>query len=465
MIGRQAVVIGAGMGGLAAAGALGGHFEQVVVLERDTLPTEPKHRSGTPQSRHVHVMLLSGQRALDELLPGFERDLARSGAVPLAFGLDILIERAGYDPYPRHDVGQRDIGFITYAASRPAIEYTARRHVENLPNISLRQGCRVRELVASPDGARITGVRYENTGGTSETMSADLVVDASGRGAPTLALLQSLGRPLPAETTIGTDMFYSSCVFEGLNDVPTDWKSVMTLSQGPNDKRGGLLFPLEGDRWMVTLSGRHGVVPPGDADGFLAYTRELRTRTIYNAIKGAKRATEITRYGFPDNVLRHFERLEFFPRGLLPVADAICQFNPIYGQGMSVAAQEACLLRRLLDKLTRERDPLAELAPAFFAEAQGLIETPWSVAMQDLAFPQARGHRPADLETTFKFGRALFRVAAEDPAVYKLTLEVINLLKPRSAYRDPALVKRVTAMMAEMESLSPEQRPLYADLR
>jgi 2-polyprenyl-6-methoxyphenol hydroxylase-like FAD-dependent oxidoreductase len=200
---------------------------------------------------------------------------------------------------------------------------------------------------------------------------------------------------------------------------------------------------------MVTIGGRHGDVPPGDAEGFLTYARGLRTPTIYNAISHAKRLDGVARYGFPENVRRHFERLDVFPRGLLPIGDAICRFNPVHGSGMSVAALEACLLQRLLERLGEGSDAIAALAPAFFAEVQTLIETPWSWAILDFALPDTRGQRPPDFETTLKFGIALTRLAAEDPAVHKLTAEVGNLLRPRSVYRDPALVQRVLAKMAE----------------
>src|ERR1700688_2976770 len=166
-------------------------------------------------------------------------------------------------------------------------------------------------------------------------------------------------------------------------------------------------------------------------------------------LQGGHDPRHVARYGFPESVRRHFERLDVFPRGLLPIGDAICRFNPVYGQGMSVAALEACLLRTLLERLGGDSDPIAGLAPTFFAEVQALIETPWSVAILDFVFPGTRGQRPADFETTLRFGIALTRLAAEDPAVHKLTAEVQNLLKPRSAYRDPALMQRVLAMMAE----------------
>jgi 2-polyprenyl-6-methoxyphenol hydroxylase-like FAD-dependent oxidoreductase len=444
LIGKQAVVIGAGMAGLTAAGALADRFDQVVVLERDALPAEPTYRAGTPQARHVHALLLSGQRALGDLFPGFEQDLARAGAVPLRVGLDVRIERPGYDPFP-----QRDLGWCSYAVSRPTIERAVRQRVESRANTKLRQRCRVQEVLASANGEAITGVRYENGNGASETMAADLVVDASGRGALTLALLQSIGRPLPEETTIGIDLGYATCVFAIPDDASTDCKGVMTFGQAPQNSRGGLMLPLEGNRWMATIGGRHGDVPTGDAEGFLAYARALRTPTIYNAISRAKRLGGVARYGFPESVRRHFERLEVFPRGLLPIGDAICRFNPVYGQGMSVAALEACLLKRLLEDPGKDSNPIAALAPTFFAEVQTLIETPWSVALLDFVFPDTRGQRPLDFETTLKFGIALTRLAAEDPAVQKLTVEVQHLLRPRSVYRDPALVQRVLAKMAE----------------
>jgi 2-polyprenyl-6-methoxyphenol hydroxylase-like FAD-dependent oxidoreductase len=445
LIGKQAVVIGAGMAGLTAAGALADHFEQVVVLERDSLPSEPMHRAGTPQARHVHSLLVSGQRALSELFPGFEQDLERAGAVQIRAGLDVRLERPDYDPFP-----QRDLGWCGYAASRPAIEYAVRRRVENRANIKLCQRCRVQEVLAAPNGEAATGVRYEDSSGESQSTAADLVVDASGRGVPTLGLLRSIGRQPPEETTIGIDLGYATRTFSIPDDAPTNWKGVMTFGEAPYNSRGGAMLPVEGHRWMVTIGGRHRDVPSaGDADGFLAYAKSLRTPTIYHAIRHAKPLEGVARYGFPENVRRHFERLDNFPRGLLPIGDAVCRFNPVYGQGISVAALEACLLKRLLEKSGEAGDPIAGLASRFFEEMQALIETPWSVAMFDFAFPETRGQPPADFEMMLKFGKALTRLAAEDPAVHNLTLEVQHLLKPRSVYRDSGLMRRLFAKMAE----------------
>jgi 2-polyprenyl-6-methoxyphenol hydroxylase-like FAD-dependent oxidoreductase len=438
-IGRQAVVIGAGMGGLTAARVLADHFERVLVLERDALPADALDRHGVPQGRHVHALLAGGQRALSELFPGFEQRLEGAGAVRLRVGLDIRVDRPGYDPFP-----QRDLGFAAYAMSRPLVELTVRRCVQEKSSIELRTGCQVQGLVTSPDGVAVTGVRYTSPSGTAEAVDADLVMDASGRGTPTLEALAGMGRAAPAETTIGVDLGYASAVFEIPDDAPKDWKGAFCLPGAGRASRGSLMLPLEGHRWIATVGGRHDDQPPGDELAFMEYAKALRTRTIYDAIKQAKRLGEIARFRFNESVLRHYQRLENFPRGVLPIGDAICRFNPIYGQGMSVAAQEAVALRQLLAR----RVPSAELAREYFAEVARIVDTPWAqAAIPDFVHPDTRGERPADFEQTLKFGMALGKLAASDPAVHRLTSEVQHLLKPRSVYRDPELVQKVMAVL------------------
>ncbi len=443
-IGKHALVVGAGMGGLTAARVLADHFERVLVLERDALPEQADDRPGVPQGKHVHALLAGGQRALCELFPGFDGDLARMGAVPLRAGLDVRVERPGYDPFP-----QRDLGLDGYAQSRAQLELGVRRRVRAHASIEVRERCRVQEFVASADGGTVTGARYQGADGKSETVDTDLIVDASGRGTPTLDLIESIGLPRPDETAIGVDVAYATAVFAIPEDAPRDWKGVFCFPRPPSS-RGALLLPMEGQRWIITLAGRHGERPPGDVAGFIAYAQTLRTPTIGNAIRHARPLGEITRFGFPESGYRHYDRLEAFPRGLLPLGDAVCRFNPVYGQGMSVAAQEACALHRLLSARAGEPDPVDKLASAFFAEADALIETPWAqAAIPDFVHPDTRGERPADLEQTLKFGLALTRLMARDPAIHKLVAEVQHLLKPRRVYFEPDLLQRVMAVMAE----------------
>src|SRR4029077_16061765 len=173
------------------------------------------------------------------------------------------------------------------------------------------------------------------------------------------------------------------------------------------------MLPLEGQRWIATVGGRHGDIPPGDEAGVMEYAKGLRAPTFSNAIKHARRLGDIARFRFNESVLRHYQRVENFPRGVLPIGDAVCRFNPIYGQGMSVAALEARALGRLLALRAREPDPLDKLAPEYFAVVARVIDTPSAAAaIPDFVHPDTRGERPADFEQTIKFGMALAKLAA-----------------------------------------------------
>lgn len=453
-VGTQAVVIGAGMSGLATVGALADHFDQVVVLERDRLPQTAMHRQGTPQDRHLHGLLPGGQQALNMLFPQFGRDLITSGAVPVAVALEYRSELPGLGPFPR-----RDFGWFLYCGSRPLIEFTLRRQVERLTNVTVRSECRVLEIVAAQDGTIVTGVKFESGEGLQESIPANLVVDASGRGTLLLDLLRSTRRPLPAETIIGVDLHYSTARFTIPADGPSEWRAVVTPAKAPQRGRGGFMMPIEGNTWVLTLAGRLGEEPPADWDGFMAYARQLETPTIYEAIKHAERQGNIVRFGFPASVWRHFERLDGLPRGLLPIGDTICRFNPIYGQGMSVAAQEACVLRQLLSERTEQGADLLEgLGRAFLGRIQPLVDAPWNMsAIPDLIYPQARGERPADFESRLNSGIAIAQLAIRNPHVHRLMQEVQHLLKPPSVYDDPAIQRLVQAQLLEMAAASPVQ--------
>ena len=443
-LGKTAAVVGAGMGGLCAARALADHFEQIFVFERDELPQEAIPRLGAGQSKHTHALLVGGQRALCQLFPGFDVAMEQMGAVELRAGLDVLVERPGFDPFP-----QRDLNIKVYSMSRPLIELATRRLLQKHANVTIRDTCRVESFVATPDESTSITIEYKSARGKADVLPADLVIDASGRGVLTLELLQAMGRPPPEETKIGVELTYATAIFSIPKDAPRGYKGAFLFPDAPGISRAGLLLPIEGNRWILTLVGRQGDKPPTDYQGFLAFAESLRTATIFDAVKGAELLRPITPYGFLGSVKRHFERIADFPRGFLPLGDALCRFNPVYGQGMSVAAQEACLLRELLDDVAGKVDPLAKIADSYFAAAAALLEAPWSSALLDLIYPETTGLRPPDFEERMKFGVGLIRLAAQDPGVHKLFYEVNNLIKPASVYRDAELQRRVMAALGE----------------
>jgi flavin-dependent dehydrogenase len=226
---------------------------------------------------------------------------------------------------------------------------------------------------------------------------------------------------------------------------------MVTFPKAPEDVRYGYLLPVENNRHQLLLVGRGDDAPPADENAFLAYARTLGTPTIYNAMAGAKLVGEVVRYGFPESRWRHFAQLDGLPHGLLPIGDAICCLNPVYGQGITVAVQEAQALRRLLRASAQTTDPLATLSRAFLAEAENLIEQPWAIsAIPDFIYPQTRGERPEDLEDRLRSQFALARIATQDPIVHELVSEVRHLLKPLSILKDPDLERRVEAEMATL---------------
>jgi 2-polyprenyl-6-methoxyphenol hydroxylase-like FAD-dependent oxidoreductase len=431
------------MSGLAAAGALAKHFERVIVLERDGLADHLSHRMGTPQCRQLHGLLSGGLEALCRIFPGFDKDLAAAGATPIREAADIREEVPGFDPFPR-----RDFGSILYGASRPLLEHTLRRRARTLRNVVIRDRCRVLEFVPSADRRSVAGARYEEIDGRRETVSADLIVDASGCGTLTLAALDALGVARPRETSVGVNIGYATAAFEIPEQRP-DWKVVLTFPSAPSDSRCGFLLPVERNRWMVCIAELQCPGAPLDLGEFVDAARQLRTRTIYDMIKNAKPAGTPQRFGFPASSWRHFETVVGFPQRLIPIGDAVCRFNPIYGQGMSVAAREAGILADLLRRCVGDPENLAGLPRDFLAEAQPWIAGAWSMsAIPDLAYPQTRGERPPDLEQRLSFVSGLCRLAARDPDVHKLLVAVRHITRPHDVLHDPRLVERVRAEMA-----------------
>ena len=441
LMGRRAVVIGAGIGGLSAAGALAQYFERVEILERDRLAASIGSRSGTPQDRHPHGLLAGGLRALDRIFPGFKSDLAAAGAVPVTFARDVQFERPDVGVLPK-----RDFGILVLCATRPLIELVLRRRAEAVANITLRPASRVIGIVPAAEGAGVRGIQFVNGSGRFETLDADLVVDASGRGTPTLTLLDALCWDLPQMTEIGVDITYATAVVEIPPDAPTEWKLVATLPDPPHVALHAIIVPTEDGRWITAIADHSATAWIETWDAFLEASRSLITPTVYNALRSAQPPEGIRHYRFPVSTWKHFERLPRLPRGVLPVADAFCRFNPIHGQGMSSAGKQALLLEDVLSRAVADPDPIAAVQAGFMAEVASVLETPWTMSTSaDLAFPQTRGERPDNFAQAREFEAALFRAAVADPVVHRAMLEVAQLLQPQSLLQEPDIMRRIEA--------------------
>jgi 2-polyprenyl-6-methoxyphenol hydroxylase-like FAD-dependent oxidoreductase len=444
IFGRRAVVIGAGMGGLPVAAVLAKHFKQVVIVERDRLEDIPISRPGTPHDRHPHLLLAGGLNALEEICPGYSKDLSAAGGVGIKLWKDAHFERPDVGVLPRRDFDTPVIG-----ASRALFEYTLRRKVQAIKKIELRAQSRVTSVL-SFDGA-VRGVRLESESRMVETLDAELVVDASGHARPTLELLDELDYQRPEASEVGPDITYSTVVVKIPSDaMPDDAKIVRTFADLPASGVNAALGPIEGDRWMVFIVTPVDVPRPNTWEAYLDMLRQLMTPTLFNILHRAGPPKWIDHYGFPTSVWRHFERMPRLPRGMLPIGDSICRFNPTYASGMSVAAQEARLLQDVLASAITGPDPLSGVQAEFMARLEPILRTPWDMSTNtDFAFPKTRGQRPENFADMQQFDAALFRAAVADPVVQRALVEVGQLVQPGSILQEPDIKARIEAASAQ----------------
>jgi 2-polyprenyl-6-methoxyphenol hydroxylase-like FAD-dependent oxidoreductase len=421
------------MAGLLTARALSEHFERVTLVERDALPGEAANRKGVPQGYHAHGLLASGYRVLDGDFPGLMDELESAGAPRGDLVGDFLWYQYGGWKL-RHESGLHGM-----AVSRPTLEGAVRRRVRALPNVTFLDGCDVERPVFDDAAARVTGAVVRPRGDDAErTVSADLVVDATGRGTQSPKWLEQWGYGCPPATSLRVDVGYATRVLERK---PGDLQGSIGgifASTVPDGTRFGAALAAEGGRWLVTLAGALGDYPPTDEAGWLEWARTLPTRDLYDLACTNRSLGSIVAYRFRANERRHYERMRRFPDGYLVVGDAICSFNPIYGQGMSVAAMEA---RALSECLSAGRDRLAR---RFYRAAAKIVDIPWLVATgEDLRYPQVAGKRPPLHGLVSRYMERLHHVAAYDPVVCGRFFDVANLLAPPSAVLAPAVARRV----------------------
>jgi 2-polyprenyl-6-methoxyphenol hydroxylase-like FAD-dependent oxidoreductase len=294
---------------------------------------------------------------------------------------------------------------------------------------------------------RITGVRVVDRAGSEpveKQLAADLVVDAAGRGSHSLAWLESLGYQRPEEEQIKMGLCYTTRMFRRLPEHAQGRSPVVILPSFGN-RRGAVLMAVEGDRWVATLAGYLGDMAPSDLEGFIAFARSLDAPDFYDVVKTAEPLGEASTYKYPSSQRRHYEKLTRFPEGFLTCGDALCSFNPIYGQGMTTAACEAALL----DECLREGSGSlshGSLSRRFFQRASRLLESPWNIAAgSDLAYPEVEGKRAPAMRAVGMYLDRLLLAARQDTVLNIAFQKVTNLMAPPASLFRPAIVLRVLA--------------------
>lgn len=430
--GGTAVVIGASMGGLLAARALSETFAEVVLVDRDMVPDMAASRRGVPQDKQLHVLLARGREALEELFPGLTDELAGLG-VP-------LVDLHGQVDWVNngHPMLKAPSTMIAFGIGRPLMEHTVRARVAARPGVTILTGTEVVGLLTTPDSRRVTGVRvHERDADAPRELRADFVVDTSGRGSRMPVWLGQLGYPTVLEEKVDVGITYVTRTYHREPHHLGGLLGSVTNSV-PGLPRSGVVAAQEGNRFAVALCGMLGDVPSSDDDGMTEFARTLPAPHFAEIVGGAVPASEPAVMRFPASQRRRYEKMQRFPDGLLVMGDAMCSFNPVYGQGMTVASLQALLLRRMLAKGTNG------IARRFFKGAAKVIDGPWSISVgSDLRFAEVEGRRTLQVRLVNAYVGRLHASATADPVLGTAFLRVINLIDPPTKLLAPGIVLRV----------------------
>lgn len=431
----RAIVVGAGIGGLAAAAALSRHMADVLVIDRDILPDDNAARLGVGQGAHTHQLLKAGELALERLLPGITDDFLAAGAVQMTVGRDVKVYDFGgwMDDF--------DAGFAVTSLSRPAYEGVLRRRVVALGNVRCQGETPVRRFVV--EAGRCKGIELED----GSVLAADLIVDSTGLTAPLLRQLQDDGHADFPTEEIRINVAYTTGRFRR----PEKWRDDQTgffVLPSPPDTHFGLMLPIEDGQWILSRGARGGAIPPRDPDGFKEYAKGLVEPHVYERIKDAEVVGELRTFRKPTATRHRIWEATRWPQRLIPIGDAMSSVNPTYGQGMTVAACEADSLETLLGAST----PLEELGHAYLAMAGEISGRAWSLSINsDYVYPETEGERPANFAMSRALAATLRKLADEDLEFRRLRYRLVHMLDSADALRSgPMAVRFFTALQGSM---------------
>jgi 2-polyprenyl-6-methoxyphenol hydroxylase-like FAD-dependent oxidoreductase len=431
----HAIVMGGSIAGLCAAAALAKNFDRVTVLERDSEPGPLPHR-GVPQGNHIHALLRRGQQIIDALLPGTFDALHAAGARTVDLGSGFRWFQFG---------GWKagcETGVDMWLQTRPLLEHHVRESLRRLANVELRFEAAIDEPVH--EGGRVRAVRMRD----GELIDADLVVDATGRGSHSAVWLEQWGYARVKQQEVDVGLAYVSGIFE----LPPERRlnAALAIYQLPPDnRRGGLAFPIEGDRIVVTLMGYHRDHAPTDLAGFKAWSRGLMQPDVAEVLQHATLVGELRRFNYPTQVRRCYGAMLRLPNNYLVLGDAMCSFDPTFGQGMTVAAMQAETLTQLRPGMSTRR---------WQRKLARLTTLPFSMTANEAhRWAETTGWEPPLARVQRWYIARVFEAACTDAFVYRRLMQVMHFIVAPTRLFSPQIVARLIA--AHREAKRPAQLP------
>ena len=354
---------------------------------------------------------------LEEFMPGILEELSQKGGHKLDFTKQVAWFAHG-SWKPRHDSG-----FYVHLQSRPLLEDVIRRRVQALPNVFFHTGKTVTEMTYDEEQNRVTGVTFASSRRSHdvETLTGRLVVDATGRASRVGADLKRWGFDEVETSVIKTDLHYVTRAFRAPDTQKHSWDMMVLYHKAPEQTRAGMVLPIEGGIWLVTMFGYMGDHPSKELGQFLEFSKTLSTPDLYEAIRDLEPLCDGATHRFPYAKRLRYEKLPHHPRGLVATADAVCSFDPVFGQGITMAAKAATLLEQWVDGGNEE-------PRRFYKRLAKAHTVPWLFAsIEDFRYPQVQGDRPPGLTMMQSYVSRIMNAAAKNEETYHSVIGAFHL--------------------------------------
>ena len=432
----SAIIIGASIAGLLTARVLAPHFKEVLILERDSLPEQAVYRTGTAQAQHAHILLRRGLLGLETLLPGYTQNLLDAGAVMTNASRD------WYNFFPMGAFPNFDSDYEFICASRPLIEHTLRNTLlKQFSNVTIREQCIVNSVQFSAEHAPLLIFTERENKAEELRLTADLIADASGRNSHTPTWLQQQGYGKTRTTQVKPWLGYSTRLYNKTT-LPPGIRAAIIMAKDPHITRGGVLFPIEKGQYICTLYGFSKDYPPTDEPGFTNYAKSLRSEIIYNALSEANPLTSPKAFVKNECAYHHFAEHKRWPHGFLVMGDAVCSFNPIYGQGITSSVMAAQSLQKLLINGRPENSHWSKTAQRKIVKS---YQYPWMIATnEDLRWPKTEGSSGGLLVSVMHhFTNWIGLVATRNSAIAYTYIQVLHMTSTPAALLTPSSLMRL----------------------
>lgn len=436
----RAVIIGGSITGLLSAKVLSQQFQEVLIIEKDTLNGDSTNRRGVSQTQQPHVLLVKGYRLLESILPGIGNDLSHAGAVEIDWVTDYYIYYGGYGWNKRSN---HPSGITSFSSSRSLLEECIRKKVQSVGNVSFLKETKVIGLNANQDTKTVTGVKAINSSCLTASIDADLVVDASGRSSKLSQYLSSYKWETPEEVCVDPYLGYSTCRFKIPKNNQIPWKVLTYPHVAPKYNRKAYLAKIENNELIATIGGYCHDYPPSNIDEYFDFASNLQNDEFIKIIRECEPVSKVYAYRETSNIIKHFDRIEM-PSGVIVLGDAYCSLCPSYGQGMTCSAIGADTLMQWLEKQINSSQMLN--TKDFQILLAKSITPQWEIAIQqDLNFrtttstdvslvTKAQKMSKFPLSIINVYIHKLIAGTTIDYRLNKLFIQVINMIKPPTSF-------------------------------